>query len=56
MNGTEICKLYVDTFFQCKGIGRELIEYAIKEFHADNLLALEKIPEPFPFIKGTDFA
>ena len=42
INKTEICKLYVDTFFQNKGIGNELIEYAIKEFHADNLWALEK--------------
>lgn len=39
---TEICKIYVDTFFQSEGIGNGLIEYAIKEFHADNLWALEK--------------
>ena len=37
MNGTEICKLYVDTFFQSQGIGNELIEFAIKELHANNL-------------------
>lgn len=37
MNGTEICKIYVDTFFQSEGIGNELIEYAIKELNADNL-------------------
>ena len=36
MNGTEICKLYVDTFFQSQGIGNELIEFAIKELHANN--------------------
>ena len=42
MNGTEICKLYVDTFFQSQGIGNELIEFAIKELHANNLWALEK--------------
>ena len=42
MGETEICKLYVDTFFQSKGIGNELIEYAIREFHADHLWALEK--------------
>lgn len=42
MSETEICKLYVDTFFQSKGIGNELIEYAIREFHADHLWALEK--------------
>lgn len=42
MNETEICKLYVDTSFQGEGIGNELVEFAIKELHADNLWALEK--------------
>jgi len=42
MNDTEICKLYVDPFFQNKGIGSVLIEYAVKELHADYLWALEK--------------
>ena len=42
MDRTEICKLYVDTFFQCGGIGKELIEYAIKELQGDYLWALEK--------------
>ena len=42
MDGTEICKLYVDTSFQSEGIGNELIEFAIKELHANNLWALEK--------------
>ena len=36
MNGTEICKLYVDSFFQSAGIGNELIGFAIKELHANN--------------------
>ena len=40
MNGTEICKLYVATFFQSQGIGNELIAFAIKELHANNLWAL----------------
>lgn len=38
----EICKIYVDTFFQSKGIGKELIEYTINEYSANNLWALEK--------------
>lgn len=42
INKTEICKIYVDTFFQNKGVGSELIEYAIRKFQADNLWALEK--------------
>ena len=31
MNGREICKIYVDTFFQNENIGSKLIEYAITE-------------------------
>lgn len=42
INGKEICKIYVDTFFQNEGVGNKLIEYAIKELHADYLWALEK--------------
>lgn len=42
MKEREICKIYVDTFFQSKGIGKELIEYAINEYDANNLWALEK--------------
>lgn len=55
MNETEICKLYVDTFFQSKGIGNELIEYAIKEFHADNLWALEKNTRAISFYQKHGF-
>lgn len=42
MKEREICKIYVDTFFQSEGIGKELIEYAINEYGANNLWALEK--------------
>lgn len=42
IDGTEICKLYVDTFFQGGKIGARLLEYAVREFHADHLWALEK--------------
>lgn len=42
INGTEICKLYVDPCFQKNGIGNELIEFAIQKFSADHLWALEK--------------
>jgi len=37
MKETEICKLYVDPFFQNGGIGSKLLEYAINELHADKL-------------------
>lgn len=55
MNGTEICKIYVDTFFQGKGIGKELIEYAIKEHNANNLWALEKNERAISFYKKHGF-
>ncbi|MEG2290733.1 MAG: GNAT family N-acetyltransferase [Clostridium sp.] len=55
MNEKEICKLYVDTFFQSEGIGKELIEYAINELHADNLWALEKNTRAISFYKRHGF-
>lgn len=42
MKGTEVCKLYVEPCFQREGIGHQLIEFAIKEFGAEHLWALEK--------------
>ena len=42
MNGTEICKLYVDPWFQGRKIGHELITFAVEQFGADHLWALEK--------------
>lgn len=55
MNGTELCKLYVDTFFQNEGIGGELITYAVKELHADNLWALEKNVRALSFYQRHGF-
>ena len=55
MNGTEICKIYVDTFFQGEGIGKELIEYAINEYDANNLWALEKNERAIYFYKKHGF-
>ena len=42
MENGEIKKLFVDTFFQRRGIGGKLIEFAIDEKQADRLWALEK--------------
>ncbi len=42
LNGSEICKLYVEPFFQKKGIGHQLIEFAVQEMGANYLWALEK--------------
>lgn len=55
MNGTEICKLYVDTFFQSEGIGSELIEYAIRELQANHLWALEKNVRAISFYQRHGF-
>ena len=55
MDQREICKLYVDTFFQSEGIGGELIEFAIKELHADNLWALEKNTRAIAFYQRHGF-
>ena len=55
MNGTQLSKIYVDSFFQSQGVGDALIRYATEEFGADNLWALERIKEQFRFIKIMDF-
>ena len=55
IEGTEICKLYVDTFFQRKGIGEKLIKYAIEEYNVDNLWALEKNEKALSFYKRNGF-
>ena len=55
MNGTQLSKIYVDSFFQSQGVGDALIRYATEEFGADNLWALEKNKEQFRFIKIMDF-
>lgn len=55
MNGTEICKIYVDNFFQSKGIGKALIEYAVNEYNANTLWALEKNQRAISFYKKHGF-
>lgn len=55
MHKKEICKIYVDTFFQSEGIGEELIKYAINELHADNLWALEKNTRAISFYEKYGF-
>lgn len=55
MNGTEICKIYIDPFFQNKGIGDALITYAIDELHADYLWALEKNTRAISFYQRHGF-
>lgn len=55
MDRTEICKLYVDPFFQGAGIGRALIRYAVSELHGDYLWALEKNTRAVSFYQRHGF-
>ena len=55
MRGREIYKLYVDTFFQGRGIGDKLIEYAIANYAADELWALEKNVRAIAFYQRHGF-
>lgn len=55
INDIEICKLYVDTFFQNQGIGHELIKYVIQEHHAQYLWALEKNRKAISFYQKHGF-
>ena len=56
MNGTEICKLYVDPWFQGRKIGHELITFAVEQFGADHLWALEKNARALAFYRHHGFA
>lgn len=55
MDGVEIRKLYVDTFFQSQGIGEKLINFAIMEHHAEFLWALEKNHRALAFYQKHGF-
>ncbi len=52
---TEIEKLFVDPFFQSEGIGGKLIEYAVLNFGADRLWALEKNTRAIAFYQRHSF-
>lgn len=51
----EICKLYVDPFFQGKGYGHQLMEFALNTFHVDHLWAIEKNVRAIAFYKKHGF-
>lgn len=52
---TEICKLYVDAFFQNAGVGKTLLEYAFNAFNSSHLWALEKNERAIAFYAKHDF-
>ena len=55
IEGTQIEELYVDSFFASTGIGAELIEFALREKHADRLWVLEKNSDAIRFYKRHGF-
>lgn len=55
MDQREICKLYVDPFFQGMGIGKRLITYAINELRGNHLWALEKNTRAVSFYQRNGF-
>ena len=51
----EVKKLYVDCFFESKGIGGKLLEFAIKSFDVRYLWALEKNERALAFYERHGF-
>ena len=52
----EIIELYVDSFFQNKGIGTKLMEFAIRTFDVSNLFVLEKNSNAIRFYQRHGFS
>lgn len=56
ISGTEVHKLFVEPAFQSEGIGAALLEFAVREFGADNLWVLEKNVRALAFYARHGFA
>jgi len=55
LRGEEIFQLYVDNFFQSRGIGAKLLEFAVEQFGANWLWALEKNTRAIAFYERHGF-
>ena len=55
ITGTEICKLYVEPCFQGEEVGKQLLQFAVEEFGADHLWALEKNRRAIAFYNRNGF-
>ena len=55
MEDGEIIKLFVDPFFQGRGIGAKLLEFAVETHHANRLWALEKNERAIRFYERHGF-
>ena len=56
VEGTYIARLFVEPVLQNASIGSRLLEYAMKEHHADHLWALEKNVRAIRFYERYGFA
>ena len=56
IEGKEVVELYVDSFFQNKGIGARLMEFAIQTFDVSNLFVLAKNSNAIRFYKRYGFS
>jgi len=56
IEGKRIAELFVEPFFQGSGIGKALIDLAIKEFNVDNLWVLEKNTNAILFYQTQGFS
>jgi len=54
-DGKQIVELYVDSFFENKGIGSKLIKYAIEQLDCDFLWVLEKNTKAIRFYQRHGF-
>ena len=55
IEGEEVKELYVDYFFQDRGIGSELIEFAKREYDVRFLWAIEKNTDAIRFYEAHGF-
>ncbi len=55
IEGTYIARLFVEPVLQNASVGSQLLEYAIKEHHADHLWALEKNEKAIRFYERHGF-
>ena len=56
IEGTYVARLFVEPVLQNGAIGSRLLEYAVKEHHADHLWALEKNVRAIRFYERNGFA
>ena len=55
VEGDEVCELYVDSFFQSQGIGRELLSFAVEKHGVKFLWAIEKNVRAVKFYRENGF-